>query len=107
MRGKKVTIYAIYWSFAIGLVLSGCTGVVPYVVEPIDLSGPQQQASILIKDPQVYSRATLINDRKNEEQYLKALLEKQTDPSEFEFKPQVLREISDVSAFSASLGLSF
>jgi hypothetical protein len=109
MRGKKVTIYAIYWSLAMGLVLSGCAGVVPYTVEPIDLSGPQQPAAILIKDPQVYSRATLINDRRSEEKYLKALLEKENnrDPSIFEFKPQVLREISDVSAFSTSLGLSF
>jgi hypothetical protein len=40
MRGKKVTIYTIYWSLAMGLVLSGCAGVVPYTVEQIDLSGP-------------------------------------------------------------------
>jgi hypothetical protein len=107
MRAKRATLSAIYGIVALGLGLSGCAKVVPYTVEPIDLSGPQQRAAILIKDPQVYSRATLINDRKNEEQYLKALLDKQKDPSEFEFKPQVLRELSDLSAFSASLGLSF
>ena len=66
---------------------------------------PEERALILLSDPQVYRRETLINDRLREINHLKVGLDKAN--WETAFHPQLLRDLSDVSSFAASVGLNF
>jgi hypothetical protein len=72
--------------------------------------GPQQPAVITISDPQVFARETLINDRLQEEQFLKSLLEESKDVKEFREKistPALIRDIETLEAFRAAADVSF
>jgi hypothetical protein len=89
-------------------LLAGC---LHYTVEEVDYDSAQTKAAILVGDPQVYSRASLINDRRDETAYLKQLLANSTvqpdGTSVVKFSPQIIRDLKTVEALSASLGLNF
>ena len=73
----------------------------------LDDSEPPRPATIAVSDPQIYARETLINDRREEFEYLSKLLAKSADPAEVRFSPQVFRDISVMEAFRNQLGLQF
>src|SRR5579863_5912236 len=91
------------------IVLASC-GFTRYKVEEIDYGQQQNKAAILLSDPQVYARASLINDRRQETEYLKQLLVnsevKPDGSSVVKFSPQIIRDLKTVDVLSASLGLS-
>ncbi len=99
-----------------GLGLGAC-GPDPYTLERIDYDGDQRPAAIMLGDPQVYSRETLINDRRSEVEFLEQLLketeinaeELKTKTPDFrtKFQPQVLSEIRSIEALSTALGVTF
>ena len=99
------------------LIGVGACGPDPYTLERVDYTGNQQAASILLGDPKVYSRETLINDRRDEVEFLEQLLEetvievaklKETAPDFREkFKPQILSEIRSIEALTSALGVTF
>jgi hypothetical protein len=66
--------------------------------------GQQRDASIQVSDPQLYKRESLLNERREETEYLNDLLSKSRS---VEFTPELARDIESVSALSAQLGLSF
>jgi hypothetical protein len=92
------------------LQLTGCFLSSHLRIEQVDYSGKQSPAAILIGDPQVYARASLINDRRQETEYLQQLLtnsEIKADGSALvRFSPQIVRDLKTVDALSASLGVS-
>jgi hypothetical protein len=90
-------------SALLAMAVASC-GSVAYTVDEIDYESPQSPAAILIADPQVYSRASLINDRRQESEYLKSLLDQSRT---ILFTPQIVRDLKTVEALSFSLGLSF
>lgn len=73
---------------------------------PFDKDNPHKDrpANIEISTPQVYSRESLINDRRDEERYLKTLLEQSTT---IPFPAELARDLSSISALALNLGLSF
>lgn len=97
--------------------LPACSSIQPYILERIDYSKTQQPALILVGDPKVYSRETLINDRRAEEEFLQELLkETMIDAAEIKkatpdfrsrFEPQLLSEIRSIEALTTALGVSF
>ncbi|WP_165671604.1 hypothetical protein [Metapseudomonas otitidis] len=60
--------------------------------------------TITVSDPKLYSREALINERAREVARIQKLIE---NVGAVEFKPDVIREIEQISAFSAALGLKF
>lgn len=70
----------------------------------IDYGGPQRPAAIQVSDPKLFPRHALINERRDEELYLKDQLDKSASAT---FAPQILREIENVRALSAAVGISF
>jgi hypothetical protein len=98
--------YLLVYMF-IFLTLSGCH----YRVDEVDYKKPQSRAAILIGDPQIYSRASLINDRRRETEYLQQLLKNSdvnsTGSSYVKFTPQIIRDLKTVETLSANLGLKF
>lgn len=90
----RLTVFA-------ALLLTSCVSN-PYAlrISDVDESGPQRNAVILVSDPQIYARESLINDRRREAAYL----EEQLKLSETAvFTPQINRELRAIS----SVGLSF
>lgn len=65
---------------------------------------PQRQALIVLSDPQIYSRETLVDDRREEIEYLRTLLE---GSKTVEFEPQIRRQMSVVTALAGELGIKF
>jgi hypothetical protein len=86
---------------------SGCVG---YKVEEVDYGSPQKAATVVVSDPQVYARASLINDRRREVEYLQQLLTNSTvdssGQSKVNFSPQIIRDLRTVQALSANLSLA-
>ena len=62
-----------------------------FSVGEVDESGPEREAVILVGDPQVISRETLINDRLREVAHIEELL---SESKNQRFTPQVLRDLS-------------
>ena len=106
-RSSRVGIAVL--SSALCAALAGCpsTGV---KVDSIDYASAQSSAQILLGDPQVYARASLINDRRLETEYLQQLLLNSTIDSTgkslVNFSPQIIRDLKTVDALSASLSLN-
>jgi hypothetical protein len=100
---RKFISYVLAYSL---VMLSGCA----YQVQQVDYHHEQTKAAILVSDPQVYARASLINDRRQETDYLRQLLTnsevKADGSSVVKFSPQIIRDLKTVDALSASLGLS-
>src|SRR4029079_8832017 len=86
------------------LLLVGCPRIKPlFTVEEIDYLHPETPESSAASDPQVYTRASLINDRRQELQYLGRLLE---GSEQVTFAPQIVSDVHGIEVLSASLGLS-
>jgi hypothetical protein len=95
----------------ISIALTGCPNSYKLDIDQIDYSSPQKPAAILFGDPQVYSRASLINDRRQETGYLQQLLKNSevdsSGKSSVTFTPQIIRDLKTVQVLSANLGLTF
>jgi hypothetical protein len=61
-------------------------------------------ATIQLSDPQLYARATLLNDRRREQTFLEGQLEKSETVT---FTPQLQRELTQIASLAAQLGISF
>ncbi len=75
-----------------------------FSVGDVDEDGPDTEATILVGDPQVISRETLINDRLRESEHIDDLLK---ESRTLKFEPQIFRDIKVVNAFASQLGVSF
>lgn len=65
---------------------------------------PQRMAVIQLGDPQIYSRETLINDRRREADFLKRLLEESEDEV---FEPELRRSLRTLSSTAVRLAAAF
>ncbi|MDQ3830252.1 MAG: hypothetical protein M3361_13330, partial [Candidatus Tectomicrobia bacterium] len=92
--------------FLVGL-LAGVLGVVVgkrYLVDlpSIDWSEPQEDAAIILSDPQLYSREALINDRRQEAEFLHGML---TSSKDARFRPHLQQVIETTQALRARASL--
>lgn len=89
---------------AVALAIGAAVAVYGVRFEPDDVNEgePPRAATIVVSDPQLYARETLINDRREEFEYLGKLLTESADRSKVTFSPQVIRDISVVSALRAA-----
>jgi hypothetical protein len=80
----------------------------PYALNlgSVNLDAEQQRGVIQFTDPKLYKREALINERKNERAFLGVLLKASESP-DFKFKPEIVREIEVIQAFSAAVGVKF
>jgi len=70
----------------------------------VDLAPKHKSASVQVSAPQFYKREALINERRDEIEYLKDQLKHSKDVV---FTPELFRDIETISVISAQLGLSF
>lgn len=96
-------------AFAAVLACAGCSLLSqdPYSeLEIGDVDRPEEetQAAIVVGDPQVIMRETLINDRLRETAFLDVLIERSESE---DFGPQILRDLAVVETMAVQLGISF
>ena len=87
------------------LALSSCTN--PYALSITDIrypDGKQRTGVIQVTDAKLYSREALINERRDEIEYLEEQLEGSRTQT---FEPQIIRELEVISSLSAAIGLKF
>lgn len=89
---------------ASAITLAGCA--TPFGTSTTDIKWDANPSAgtITVSDPKIYRREALINERRDERKWLDDLLEKSKT---IEIKPEIIREIEVISAFSAGLGLNF
>lgn len=90
--------------FSVTLLMAGCVTPFSNKVSQIDWSGPAAPGTIAVSQPKMYQRASLINERRLEAEWLDQQLEASKT---IEFKPEIVREVEQITAFAAALGLSF
>jgi hypothetical protein len=101
--GRKRALGRVLIAALSAAALYACRGFTAYNVGEIDYESPQRPAAIIVADPQVYARASLINDRRRETEYLQQVLDASDD---VEFSPQITRDLRTVEALSLSLGIA-
>ncbi|WP_213979229.1 hypothetical protein [Sphingomonas sp. dw_22] len=85
------------------VMLAGCT--TPFAGSTgINWYGKPAAGTITVSDPKMYRREALINERNKDIAWLDGLI---NDSATVVFKPEIAREIEQISALSAALGLSF
>lgn len=89
------------------LLATGCLSN-PYAVSvgSIDYSQQQSGGAVTFADPKVYRREGLINERRDELEYLQTLLVDSRDPDEVKFEPEIIRELEQVTALAAAFGFN-
>ncbi len=75
-----------------------------FTVGKVDETSEQVAAAILVGDPQVISRETLINDRIRELNHLSVLIK---DSKNAQFVPQLRRDLSVIRSLALELGIAF
>ena len=98
----------IVWTL-VALTVAGCSlfksnPYAGFVVGDVNEEAQQTPAVILVGDPQVSSRESLINDRMREVDHLEVMIDKSKDVS---FEPQLKRDLRVIHALAAQLGISF
>jgi len=91
--------------------LSGCEGIGdnPFALQihHFNEDGPQHAAAITVSDPQIYSRESLVNDRRREAELIQTLLTRSAkfgiDNFDFSFEPGLVRDLVNY----ASLAVDF
>ena len=86
------------------VLLAGCANPYSVSINKINYKAEQKKGIIQFTDPKLYKREALINERRDELAYLKDLLDKSRTQ---DFKPEIVRELEVITAFSAAMGLKF
>lgn len=88
------------------LSLSACNTPSPYSdkLSAVDWNAPAAPGTITVSQPRLFRRAALINERRLDADWLNQLLE---SSKTIDFKPEIARELEQITAFAAALSLSF
>jgi len=84
---------------SLAVLLSSCTSH-DFDRDEYNYRGPQQAAVVVIQEPQVFERASLINDRRQELEHLEQLL---VDSKGVRFTPSILRNLDIFRQLGLSL----
>ena len=73
-------------------------------IDGVDFDGEQLPARILLSDPQIFARETLVNDRRREVKHIRKLI---TESPELKFTPQLIRDVQHIAFLAGQLGVGF
>lgn len=94
---------ALLCATACALALAGCSN--PYALKTSDIryDRPQTEGVIRFADPKIYRREALINERRDELDYLKTLRD---GSRTIAFNPEIIRELETIQSFAGALGFT-
>lgn len=85
-------------------MLSACSTPYSDKLSAIDWDARPAVGTISVSQPRLFKRASLINERRQDTDWLNQQLEASKT---IEFKPEIARELEQITAFAAALGLAF
>lgn len=88
----------------VALTLAACSTPYSDRLSAIDWTAEPGVGTISVSQPRLYRRASLINERRLDVDWLNQLLE---SSKTIDFKPEIAREVEQITAFAGALGLSF
>ncbi len=86
------------------LLLSACNTPYSDRLSAVDWKATTAPGTITVSQPRLFRRAALINERRLDTDWLNQLLE---SSKTIDFKPEIARELEQITAFAAALSLSF
>lgn len=93
-------------TITLAICLSGCA--TPFGQKAhYDFGVANAPGTITLSDPKLYSREMLIDERNKEVIWLDSLITESQDRTKITFQPEIVREVEQVTAMSAALGLKF
>ena len=94
----------VFFCVAAVLALAACS--TPYAdrLSGVDWTAQPGVGTISVSQPRLYRRASLINERRLDVDWLNQLLD---SSKTIDFKPEIAREVEQITTFAAALGLSF
>ena len=95
-------------ALAVVLMLSACSWdlgnrIFSRSVDDVAITDEWIPANIILGDPQVFTRATLLNDRRREQRFIQDLIRESRNQR---FEPQLQRDLRTLSIATAQLGVS-
>lgn len=90
----------------VGLVvmLAACKTPFSNRLTEIDWAGSPAAGKITVSQPKMYRRESLINERRNDAEWIGAMLR---NFSSITFQPEMYRELEQITTFAAAIGLNF
>lgn len=86
--------------------LAGCTS--PFAQRvTFDRKIADAPGTITLARPRIYSREDLINERSRDVAWIDRLITEGEDPTKISFKPELYRELEQISAFALAVGVKF
>ena len=105
MRSNRLWAYGL---FLLPLVVALASCATPFAEVPrYDMSVRNAEGSISLSDAKVYTREALISERAADVAWINGLIEESENPEKIQFTPDIVREVEQISAFAAGLGLKF
>ncbi len=100
------TSWKIAACFAAAVVLSGC--VTPFAERvAYDTKVRNAPGTITLSDPKLYTREALISERARDIKWINSLITNSEDSTKVVFKPELVREVEQITAMAAAIGLKF
>ena len=92
--------------FAVAVILSGC--VTPFAERvAYDPQVRDAPGTITLSDPKLYTREALISERARDIKWINRLISDSEDSTKVVFKPELVREVEQITAMAAAIGLKF
>lgn len=105
MRSNRLWAYGLFLPPVV-VALAGCA--TPFAEVPrYDMSVRNAEGSISLSDAKVYTREALISERAADVAWINGLIKESENPEKIQFTPDIVREVEQISAFAAGLGLKF
>ena len=96
--------FAAYFTAAV--ILSGC--VTPYTDRvAYDDKIRNAPGTITLSDPKLYTRETLISERARDIKWINSLIANSEDSTKIVFRPELVREVEQITSMAAAIGLKF
>jgi hypothetical protein len=93
-------------SFTTAVALSGCAA--PFADRiAYDTEIRNAPGTITLSDPKLYTREALISERARDVKWINGLIANSEDPTKVVFKPELVREVEQITTMAAAIGLKF
>lgn len=95
-----------HWKIVAVFMLSGCT--TPFADRiAYDPQVRNAEGTITLSAPKLYTREALISERARDVKWINGLIKDSEDSAKVVFKPELVREVEQITSMAAAIGLKF
>jgi hypothetical protein len=94
------------WNVFAAIMLTGCSA--PFADRIVyDSEIRNSPGTITLSSPKLYTREALISERARDVKWINGLIAQSEDTTKVVFKPELVREVEQITAMAAAIGLKF